>query len=167
MGENEKRYWEWSSQGKGNGSRKAGGEFGRDRQDHQIEEWGEERGQRGNAVQPHLLISRGFSSKLSEDTGLLGAENATRTPPLTGVETTVIYLFIWPCLPQVEFPGPGIEPVSQQWRELLQGLRQVLNSLSHQGTPDYSNFIVNTAPSWLTHEVVRRTAYEKEFWDFK
>ena len=35
----------------------------------------------------------------------------------------------------VEIPGPGIEPVSQQQPELLQGQCQVLNPLHHQGTP--------------------------------
>ena len=42
--------------------------------------------------------------------------------------------FIWLCPRHVEVPGPGIEPVPQKWP------CQILNLLSHQGTPKPFHF---------------------------
>ena len=44
--------------------------------------------------------------------------------------------FFWSHQWHVEVPAPGIELMSQQWLESQQWQCQILNPLSHQGTPE-------------------------------
>ena len=45
----------------------------------------------------------------------------------------VCFVF-WPGGQHVEVPGPGIQPLPQQWPELLRRQRQILNLLHHKRT---------------------------------
>ena len=44
----------------------------------------------------------------------------------------------WPCLQDVEVPGPGIKPLPQEPAKLLRCQCQILNLLCHKGTPNFS-----------------------------
>ena len=48
----------------------------------------------------------------------------------------VLFLF-WPCLWHVELPGPGTEPVPQQWPKPQQQQHQILNPPCHVGSPAF------------------------------
>ena len=50
------------------------------------------------------------------------------------------FFFFRLCLWHVELPGPGIEPVLQQWPRLLQWQHLILNPLNHRGTSVFSHF---------------------------
>ena len=43
--------------------------------------------------------------------------------------------FLWPSPRHVWVPGPGIEPMPQQWPKPLQWQHRILNPLSHKSTP--------------------------------
>ena len=58
-----------------------------------------------------------------------------------------LFLF-WPCLWHMEVLGPGIEPASQKWPKPQQWLHQILNPLSHQGTPPHPSLISLPANVW-------------------
>ena len=48
-----------------------------------------------------------------------------------------VCFWFWPCLWHAEVPGPGVEPVPQQWPW------QVLYPLSHQGTPKGEMYFIS------------------------
>ena len=52
-----------------------------------------------------------------------------------GLLEEVAFIYLQSCPGPVEVPGPEIKPVPQQWPELWQWQGQILNPLSHQGTP--------------------------------
>ena len=65
----------------------------------------------------------------------------------------VLFYFIFWLHPQhAEVPRPGIEPMPQQWPKPQQWQSQILNTLSHQGTPSLTLFI----SPWL---------YSQTFWN--
>ena len=62
---------------------------------------------------------------------------------------SLIFIF-WPHLWHMEIPRPGIQPALQQWPELQQWQHQILNLLSHQGTPWLKHIKKIFNYSWFT-----------------
>ena len=57
-------------------------------------------------------------------------------------------IFLSLSLLAMEVLGPGIEPASQKWPKPQQWLHQILNPLSHKGTPPHPSLISLPANVW-------------------
>ena len=68
----------------------------------------------------------------------------------------LVCLFVCPQSHHMEVPRPGIQPVPQQWPKPKQWQHQVLNPLSHQGTP---KLLLKKGEREFTHLQVLHTAF--------
>ena len=53
----------------------------------------------------------------------------------TNTKWETVFFFFWPCPQHVKVLGPGIEPAPHQQPEPQKWQHQILNLLSHRGTP--------------------------------
>ena len=87
------------------------------------------------------MLSQGRSVTLRSEFWL-GEPHALKHTQVENIQKTddvffcfCFYFYFWPCLWHVKVPWPGVKPVPQQWPEPLPWQCQILNLVSHQGTP--------------------------------